>query len=165
MAPTFLGPPIEIAWAVFAFELHAVISEVHLICPPDAWLPERAMDSSSAEPHGLLLSDLREFGSTPRVLAEHMNERLVQRELFTAGLDDDDCLTRLFDAATIVPQFARRRSDAEELIVELAQMRRLTHATFARARRQAEVMSPDGTRAEARARFLATLWAIIAQRN
>ncbi len=94
-----------------------------------------------------------------------MNEALADRELFSATLADDARIRRIFDAAKTAPEFALRKSDAEEIIAELARLRRLPPAALARAKREAEVMSLTGLRAEAKARYLATFWAMVAWRN
>jgi hypothetical protein len=159
------GPPLEIAWAFFAYDPHVLIAEMRLIRPPAAWVSELAQNMSLSEAYGLSLTELREFGSPPREIAAHMNEALAQRELFSALPEDDGRLRRIFDAAKMAPKFALRRSNADELIAELAQLRRLPTAMIARTKRQAEIMSPTSNRAEAKARYLATLWALIARRN
>ncbi len=159
------GPPIEIAWASLAFETHGVTCESRLIRPPAAWVPELAGDLPALQGYGLAVSDLREFGTPARVVAAHMNEALAKRELFSATLADDARIRRIFDAAKMAPEFALRKSDAEELIAELARLRRMQPAKLAHAKREAEVMCPTGIRAEAKARFLATFWAIVARGN
>jgi hypothetical protein len=115
--------------------------------------------------YGLALSDLREFGAPARLLAAHLNESLAKRELFSATLADDARIRQIFDAAKIAPDFALGKSDAEELITELARLRRMPTATSARAKPEAEVMCLTGIRAEAKARFLATFWAFVARGN
>ena len=115
--------------------------------------------------YGLSLSDLRDFGIPPRDLAAHMNEALTDRELFSATLADDARIRRIFDAAKMAPEFALRKSEAEELIAELARLRRLLPAALARTKREAEVMCLTGVRAEAKARYLATFWAIVMQQK
>ena len=65
----------------------------------------------------------------------------------------------------MAPEFALRKSDAEALIAELARLRRLPPATLAALKREAEVMSLTGIRAEAKARYLATFWAIVMQQK
>ena len=159
------GPPIEIAWASLAFETHGVICESRLIQPPAPWSSELARDPAASQAYGLALSDLQEFGTTPSELAAHMNEALADRELFSAALADDARIRRIFDAAKMAPEFALRKSDAEELIAELARLRRLPPANLAHAKREAEVMSLTGIRAEAKARYLATYWAIVMQQK
>jgi hypothetical protein len=113
----------------------------------------------------LSLSDLRDFGTPPRELAAHMNEGLADRELFSATLVDDARIRRIFEAAKMAPEFALRKSDAEELIAELARLRRVPPVALARVHREAEVMSLTGIRAEAKARYLATYWAIVMQQK
>ena len=132
------GPPLEIAWAalaVEAHETHGVICGSHLIRPAAAWISELARDASALQPYGLALSDLRDFGTPPCELAAHMNEALAGRELFSAVPEDDARIGRIFDAAKMAPEFVLRRSDADEIIAELARLRRLPHATTARASR------------------------------
>ena len=159
------GPPLEIAWAFFAYDPHVIISEARLIQPPGAWVAEVAQNTRWSEAYGFSLAELREFGSPPREAAALMNEALAQRELFSALPEDDARLRRIFDAAKTTPEFALRRSNADELIAELAQPRRLPTAAMARVKRQVEIMSPTTNRAEARVRYLATLWTLIARRN
>jgi hypothetical protein len=126
------GPPIEIAWATLAFETHGVTCESRLVRPPGAWVPELARVPSALQAYGLTLSDLQEFGTPTRVLAAHMNASLAKRELFSATLADDARITQIFDAAKIAPEFALRKSDAEELIVELARIGRMPPDDLAR---------------------------------
>ena len=160
------GPPLEVAWATLACEkTHGVVCGSHLIRPAAAWIPELARDAAALQSYGLTLSDLRDFGTPPREVAAHMNEALVQRELFSAVPEDDARIRRIFDAAKMAPGFSLRRSDADELIAELARLRRLPGATTARVKRQAAVMCLTGVRAEAKARFLATYWGLVAGRN
>jgi hypothetical protein len=78
------GPPLEIAWAFFAYDHHVIISEARLIRPPAAWISEVAQNTRLSEAYGLSLAELREFGSPPREIAALMNEVLAQRELFSA---------------------------------------------------------------------------------
>ena len=159
------GPPIEIAWASLAFKTCGVICESRLIQPPAPWSPEPARHPAGLQAYGLSLSDLRDFGTPPRELAARMNAALVQRELFSSALADDARIRRIFEAAKMAPEFALRKSDAEALIAELARLRRLSSAALARAKREAEVMSLTGIRAEAKARYLATFWAIVMQQK
>ena len=159
------GPPIEIAWAAPAFESHGVTCESHLIQPPAAWCSELARDLAAAQVYGLALSDLQQFGTTPHELAAHMNEALAKRELFSATTAGDGRIRRIFDAANTAPEFTLRRTAAEELIMELARFRCVSSADLARAKREAEVMSLTGIRAEAKARYLATFWAIVVWRS
>jgi hypothetical protein len=119
-------------------------------------------DVAALQPYWPALSDLRDFGTSPHDIAAHMNEDLAQRELFSVVPDDDARIKRIFDAAEIAPKFALHITDAEELIAELARLQGLTPATIACARREAEVMCLTGIRAEARVRFLATYWGLVA---
>jgi hypothetical protein len=162
------GPPLEIAWAALAVEAtdtHGVICGSHLIRPAPAWISELARDASALQPFGLTLWDLQDFGTPPRELAAHMNEVLAGRELFAAVPGDDARVQRIFDAAKIEPGFVLRRNDADELIAELARLQRLPHATTGRAKREAAAMCLTGIRAEAKARFLATYWGLVAGRS
>lgn len=159
------GPPIEIAWASLAFETCGVICESRLIQPPAPWSSELARDPAGLQTYGLSLSDLCDFGTPPRELAAHMNDAIADRELFSATWLDDARIRRIVDAAKMAPEFALRKSDAEALIAELARLRRLPPAALARAKREAELMSLTGIRAEAKARYLATYWEIVMQRK
>jgi hypothetical protein len=162
------GPPIEIAWATRAFETYGVLCESHLIRPPAAWSSELARDSSALQalpPCALTLADLQNFGMSPCELVVRMNEVLVDRELFSATAADDARIRELFDTVNSVPAFTLRRSDADELITELARTLRHSHAAIARAKREAEVMCLTGVRAEAQVRFLVTYWDFVAASN
>jgi hypothetical protein len=159
------GPPIEIAWAMLASEAQGIICESRLIRPPAAWTSELACDLSPLQTYGLALSDLRDFGAPIRIIATHMNATLAGRELFSAKVADDASIRRIFDAAKITPEFALRKTDAVELIAEMARMRRMAPVALAWAKREADVMCLTGARAEAQARFLATYWAFVATRN
>ena len=159
------GPPLEIAWGSLAFETYGVMCGSHLVRPPAAWISELARDAAALQPYGLALSDLRQFGTPPREIAAHMNEALTERELFSVVPEDDARIRRIFDAAKMAPGFALRTTDADELIAELARLQRLSHAATARARREAEVMCLTGIRAEAKVRFLATYWGLVAWHN
>jgi hypothetical protein len=44
-------------------------------------------------------------------------------------------------------------------------LQRLSHTVIARARREAEVMCLTGIRAEAKVRFLATYWGLVARQK
>jgi hypothetical protein len=159
------GPPIEIAWAMLASEAQGVICESRLIRPPAAWTPELARNPPALQAYELTVSDLRDYGAPIRVIAAHMNATLANRELFSAKVDDDARIRRIFEAAKIAPEFALRKTDAVELIAEMARMRLMPPVALARAKREAEVMCLTGVRAEAQARFLATYWAFVAGRN
>ena len=159
------GPPLEIAWGSLAYETYGVICGSYVIRPCAAWISEFARDLAALQPYRLALSDLRDFGTSPHDIAAHMNEDLAQREPFSVVPDDDARIKRIFDAAEIAPKFAVELANAEELIAELARLQGLTPATTARARREAEVMCLTGIRAEARVRFLATYWALVAWHN
>jgi hypothetical protein len=162
------GPPIEIAWATRAFETYGVLCESHLIRPPATWDPElvRHAPALSALPPCLLtVADLRDFGMSPGELAARMNEVLVDRELFSATAADDARIRKIFDTVNSVPAFTLRRSDADELITELARMLSHPRTAVARAKREAEVMCLTGVRAEAKVRFLVTYWDFVATSN
>ena len=159
------GPPFEIAWAAPALETPGVTCESRLIRPPPSWAPALIDDPSALSFYGLNFSDLQRFGVSTRALAVDMNEALAGRELFSATTADDAHIRRIFDAAKTPPQFALRKTDADALIAELAQLRRTPPKTLARAKREAEVMCLTGVRAEAKARYLATYWRFVAGVN
>ena len=159
------GPPLEIAWGSLACETYGVMCGSHLVRPPAAWISELARDAAALRPYGLVLSDLREFGTPPHEIAAHMNEALTERELFCVAPEDDARIRRIFDVAKMAPGFALRITDADELIAELARLQRLSHTAIARARREAAVMCLTGIRAEAKVRFLATYWGFVAWQN
>ena len=156
------GPPLEIAWAFGAPDGLGIVSEAHFIQPPPVWTPEIIPDVASALSRGITLADLRTFGTAPRRIATRMNRVLESRELFAAHPTDEAALKRIFEAARIEPRFEPRKGVAKALIGELAQFRRVTDRALARAKRKAELLSPIDARPEARARYLATLWAAIA---
>ena len=156
------GPPIEIAWAFVAPNELGVVSEAHLIQPPPQWAPEMKPGAASALSRGITLADLRSFGTTPRTIATRMNRVLEASELFSVHPTDEAALKRIFEAARIEPAFELRKTHAEVLIGELAQLRSMTNRTMARARRKAELLSPLDARPEVKARYFATLWAEIA---
>ena len=157
------GPPLEIAWGSLAYETYGVMCGSYLVRPPAAWISEFARDAAALQRHGLAVSDLRDFGTSPHDIAAHMNEDLAQRDLFSVVPEDDGRIRRIFDAAKVAPNFALHITDADELIAELARLQRLPHATMARARREAEVMCL--TVREAKVRFLATYWGLVAWRH
>ena len=137
------GPPIEIAWAMLASEAQGVICESRLIRPPATWTPEFARNPPALQAYELTVSDLRDYGAPICVIAAHMNATLANRELFSAKVVDDARIRRIFEAAKIAPEFALRKTDAIELIAEMARMRRIPPVALARAKREAEVMVPD----------------------
>jgi hypothetical protein len=156
------GPPIEIAWATIATGDHGVTCESRLIRPPTSWSPPFLRHPAALKAYGLKPSDLQQFGTPTREIAAHLNDTLAGRELFSATVDDDARIRRIFDAAKTAPKFELRKSDAEALIAELARLQRLPADAFARAKREAEVLCLTGLRAEAKPRYLATLWALVA---
>jgi hypothetical protein len=137
----------------------------HLIRPPAAWTPALARDTAALQPYRLTLSDLQEFGTPPDDIATQMNETLAERQLFSAVPEDDARIRQIFDAAEIAPKFALELAGADDLIAELARLQDLPPATAARARREAELMCLTGIRAEAKVRFLATYWGLVAWHN
>jgi hypothetical protein len=157
------GPPFEIAWATLAAGAHGVTCESRLIRPPISWSPPLIRHPAALKAYGLKLSDLQQFGTPTREIAARMNEALAGRKLFSATADDDPRVRRIFDAAKTEPKFELCKSDAATLIAELARMRRLPADAWARARREAEVMCLTGARAEAKPRYLATFWGLIAR--
>jgi hypothetical protein len=159
------GPPLEIAWGSLAFETYGVICGSHLIRPPAAWISELARDVAALQPYRLALSDLRDFGTSPHEIAAQMNENLAERERFSAVPEDDARIRQIFDAAEIAPKFALELAGADELIGELARLQDLSPAATVRARREAAVMCLTGVRAEAKVRFLATYWGLVAWHN
>jgi hypothetical protein len=108
----------------------------------------------------MTLADLRTFGTAPWRIAARMNRVLADRELFSAHPTDVAALERIFEAAKIKPRFAHK-SDAETVIRKLARLRGVTDRSLAPAKRKAELLSPLDVRPEAKARYLATLWAAI----
>jgi hypothetical protein len=156
------GPPIEIAWAFVAPDGLGVVSEAHLIRPPAAWVPKMKPGTASALSRGITLADLRTFGTTPRRIATRMNRVLEASELFPVHPTDEAALKRIFEAASIEPSFELRKTDAEVLIRELAQLRSVSDRAMARAKRTVELLSPLDPRPEVKARYLAILWAEIA---
>jgi hypothetical protein len=133
-----------------------------LIRPPAAWAPEIKPGAASALSRGMTLADLRTFGTTPRRIATRMNRVLEASELFPVHPTDEAALKRIFDAARIEPRFQLRKTDAEVLIGELAQMRNITQRAVARAKRKVELLSPLDAHPEVKARSFAILWTEIA---
>jgi hypothetical protein len=157
------GPPFEIAWATLAAGGHGVTCESRLIRPPISWSPPLIRRPAALKAYSLKLSDLQQFGTPTREIAAHMNETLAGRELFSATVHDDARIRRIFDAAKTEPKFELCKSDAEALIAELARTRRLPSDAWARAKREAEVTCLTGARAEAKPRYLATFWGLVAR--
>jgi hypothetical protein len=92
-----------------------------------------------------------------------MNDVLAGRQLFSATHNDDVHIRRIFDAVKIAPKFELRTSDAEALIAELARLRRLPADALARAKWKAEIFCLTGVSAEAKPRYLATFWSLVAR--
>jgi hypothetical protein len=156
------GPPILIAWAFVAPDELGVVSEAHLIRPPPEWAADISSTDASALSRGITLADLRTFGATPEGIAQRMNRVLKGRELFSAHPSDEAALKRVFAAAKIAPGFELRKTNAEALIGELAQLRSMTERSVARARRKVELLSPLDAHPEGKARYLAILWTEVA---
>jgi hypothetical protein len=156
------GPPLEIAWAFVAPGELGVVSETHFVRPPPEWAPEIIPDVASALSRGIILSELKSYGTVPLRIAGRMNRVFAKRELFSAHPTDHTALKRIFEAAGIEPRFESRQTNAEVLIGELARSRRVTDRSLVRAKRKAELLSPLGDRPEAKARYFVTLWATLA---
>lgn len=157
------GYPIEIGWAFLDLEAGTVVSESHLIRPPDDWPIKESWDRAAERLHGIALSQLRLDGRPVWEIARRMNGALGGRELFSDAPQDEAWLRLLFDAAGLEPTFLVRRTDARVLISRVAGDRGLDEAAYARAKAKAADLAPRRHRAEADARHLAVLWNIVAR--
>jgi hypothetical protein len=156
------GYPIEIGWAFTDPETGTVVSESHLIRPPEGWPVKESWDRAAERLHGITLSRLRLDGRPVWEIARRMNAALEGRELFSDAPQDEAWLRLLFDAAGLEPTFIVRRTDARALISRVADDRGLDEAAYARAKTKVADLAPRRHRAEADARHLAVLWNIIA---
>ncbi len=157
------GYPIEIGWAFLDPEAGTVVSESHLIRPPDDWPIKESWDPAAERLHGIALSQLWLDGRPVWEIGRRMNEALGGRELFSDAPQDEAWLRQLFDAAGLEPTFLVRRTDARVLISRVAGDRGLDEAAYARAKAKAVALAPRRHRAEPDARHLAVLWNIVAR--
>jgi len=141
------GYPIEIGWAFTDLEIGTIVSESHLIRPPEDWPVKASWDRAAERLHGITLAQLWRDGRPTWEVARRMNTVLDGRELFSDALQDETWLRLLFDAAGPDPTFTIRRTDA----------------TYARAKALAAELAPRRHRAEADARHLAVFWNIVAR--
>lgn len=157
------GYPIEIGWAFADPETGTIVSESHLIRPPEDWPVKESWDQAAERLHRITLSQLRLDGRPVREIAQRMNAVLDGRELFSDAPQDEGWLRLLFDAAGIEPTFIVRKTDATVLISRVAGDRGLDEAAHARAKAKAADLAPRLHRAEADARHLAVLWDIVSR--
>lgn len=155
------GYPIEIGWALADPETDTIVSESHLIQPPEDWPMKESWDRAAERLHGISLLRLWTDGRPVSEVARRMNEALDGRELFSDAPQDETWLRLLFEAAGLEPTFIVRKTDARVLISQRAAERGLDDAAYARARALATELAPRRHRAEADARHLAVLWNII----
>ncbi len=156
------GYPIEIGWASLDPETGTVVSESHLIRPPEDWPVKESWDRAAERLHGITLPQLRLEGRPVWEIARRMNAALDGRELFSDASQDEAWLRLLFDAAGLEPTFIIRRTDARVLISQVAGDRGFDEAAYARAKAKAMDLAPRRHRAEPDARHLAVLWNMIA---
>lgn len=157
-ASSLEGYPIEVGWAFTDSETGAVVSEGHLIRPPENWAVQKSWDRAAERLHGISPSQLWVDGRPAWEIARRMNAALGGRELFSDALQDEAWLRLLFDAAGVEPTFAIRRMDAAILISQAARKVGLDEAAYIRAKTEAAKLTPRRHRAEADARHLAVLW-------
>jgi hypothetical protein len=156
-ASDFEGFPIEIGWAFIDLETGVVVSESHLIQPPESWPVKESWDRAAERLHGITLAQLECEGRPVWEVATRMNAALRGRELYSDAPQDENWLRLLFEAAGLEPAFTIRKVDARILIAQSAVNRGLDEATYARAKAQAAELAPRRHRAEADARHLAVL--------
>jgi hypothetical protein len=159
------GYPIEVGWAFTDAATGVVVSESHLIKPPDDWPVRESWDRAAERLHGIGLAQLWRDGRPAWEVAQRMNAVLGGRELFSDAPQDETWLRLLFDAAGFEPTFTIRRTDARVLISQAAADRGLDEAAYARAEALATETAPRRHRAEADARHLALIWHIVALGN
>ena len=152
------GMPIEIGWAWFDTEYDLLHSEAHLIRPATDWLIEDVWDPKAEALHGIGLDQLRKVGTPPHVVAARMNKALVGRELFSDSLMDENWLGQVFDEAGFEPDFIIRRTYAQVLCQRVAAERGLNGVALGNIFADAGRVSPRTHRAEADAKFWATVW-------
>jgi len=159
------GYPIEVGWAFSDAATGVVVSESHLIKPPDDWPVKESWDRAAERLHGIALAQLWRDGRPVWEVAQRMNAVLGGRELFSDAPQDETWLRLLFDAAGFEPTFTIRRTDARVLISQAAADRGLDEAAYARAKALATETAPRRHCAEADARHLALIWHIVALGN
>lgn len=152
------GYPIEIGWAFIDPGTGTIVSESHLIRPPEEWPVEENWDQTAESLHGIALAQLKLQGRPAWDVARRMNEVLDGRELFSDSLQDEAWLRLLFDAAGLDPFFTVRRTSADILISQAAAGRGMDRATYASTEALAAEQAPRRHRAEADARHLAFFW-------
>lgn len=157
------GYPIEVGWAFTDPKTGVIVSESHLIKPPDDWPVKESWDRAAERLHGIAFAQLWREGRPVWEVARRMNTSLNGRELFSDAPRDEAWLRLMFDAAGLEPAFMVRRTDARILISQAAVDRGLDDAAYGRARVLAAEMAPRRHRAEADARHLAVLWNIVAR--
>jgi DNA polymerase III epsilon subunit-like protein len=156
------GYPIEVGWASASTQNDAILSEGHLIRPPQEWPINESWDEQAEGIHGITLYQVQREGRPAWEIAKRMNAALAGRELFSDAAQDETWLRLLFDAAGIDPTFTIRRTDATVLISRAAAERGMSEAAYERAKGMAAELAPRRHRAEADARHLAVLWRLVA---
>lgn len=152
------GYPIEVGWAFVDRAAGAIVSESHLIKPPEDWPVKESWDRAAERLHRISLSQLHREGRPVWEVARRMNAALGGRELFSDAPQDEAWLGLLFDAAGVEPSFTIRRTDARILISQAAADHGMSQADYTRAKELAAQLAPRRHRAEADARHLAVLW-------
>jgi hypothetical protein len=153
------GPPVSIEWAHASPEHTEIVSAVHLVRPIPEWRSQIDDDQVSTAIRGVSLTELKAHGEEPAWIAERMNQVLRGRELFSHIPHDCDLLRQLFDAGDAQPEFEIHRLFAETLIADLAQVKHLSNAAFARLKHKAQLRTPIYWPSVALAQMYAVLWA------
>ena len=153
--------PIEVGWASFD-TAGAVVSEAMLIKPSEEWILHGSWDPIAEKDfHRISLDDLWQHGRDPIDVARRMNAALAGRTLHSDSISDVGWMSALFEAANerMNFQIAGRRSDY--LVIELADRYGVGAISFKAAELEATRLAPRTHRAEADARYWATLWNLV----
>lgn len=152
------GFPIEIGWAFVDEQTKTIVSESHLVRPLPEWDIDDHWDPIAEELHGISLAQLHREGRPAWEITQRMNAALAGRELFSDSDWDEGWLRQLFDGAGGRIEFIIRKIDADVLIRQRAADRGWDADAYEQAVERAEQQAPRQHRAEADARYLATLW-------
>ena len=164
-ASDFEGYPIEIGWAFADPTAGQIVSESHLIEPPEDWPVKESWDRAAEKLHGISLAHLRLEGRPVLEVAQRMNPALDGRELFSDAREDEAWLKLLFTTAGVEPTFRISKIDARVLISQAAAESGLDEAASACAKALAIEIAPRRHRAEPDARHLAALWNIVTRKT
>jgi hypothetical protein len=108
--------------------------------------------------HGISIHYALASGRPPLEIASRMNIVLAGRELFADSPFDEASLLQMFDAAGLEPTFRVRKLLATLHVQKLADELSVPASSFIQMQRASERISPRIHRAEADARYWATLW-------